>query len=290
MAFRSPKRVLRFRRPAEAAAPEAPVAVVLSGGGNRGATQVGMLRALLETGVRPGVIVGTSVGSLNGAGLANDPTLAGVEALEQVWLGISREHLFADGRLTRAWRLASRASHLWANEGLSQLIDAFGVDDFSELSVPLRVVAADLVSGEEAVFGSGPLKPALLASCALPGLYPPVNHGGRLLIDGGVLNNVPVAHALAGPVSHVYVCDTSADFDTGTPRSALEVMLRAFSIARQSRARRDQERYGHDLRVTFLPRVPDGRRTFDFTGAAEHMEKGYAAASEFLRTRAASVG
>jgi NTE family protein len=266
------------------------VAVVLSGGGNRGATQVGMLHALLETGVRPGVIVGTSVGSLNGAGLATDPTMAGVHALEEVWLGISRERLFADGKLTRAWRLASRASHLWANEGLSQLIDAFGVDDFSQLAVPLRVIAADLITGEEAVFASGPLKPALLASCALPGLYPPVEHGGRTLIDGGVLNNVPVSHALAGPVSHVYVCDTSADFDTGHPRSALEVMLRAFAIARQSRARRDQERYSHDLRVTFMPRVADGRRTFDFSRSEEQIEKGYLATSEFLRSRTQDVG
>ena len=290
MAFRSPKRVLRFRRPELAAAPEAPVAIVLSGGGNRGATQVGMLKALFEAGVRPGIIVGTSVGSLNGAGLANDPTPAGVAALEDIWLGISRQHLFADGRLTRAWRLASRASHLWANEGLSRLIDAFGVEDFGDLAIPLRVIAADLITGEEAVFGSGPLKPALLASCALPGLYPPVEHDGRMLIDGGVLNNVPVSHALAGPVSHVYVCDTSADFDTGTPRSALEVMLRAFSIARQSRAKRDQARYGHDIRVTFLPRVPDGRRTFDFSRAAEHIEKGYEAASEFLSARTRDVG
>ncbi|MEY2568774.1 MAG: hypothetical protein QOE35_3303 [Actinomycetota bacterium] len=286
MAHRPYRTVLRFRRRETTAEPDAPVAVVLSGGGNRGATQVGMLRALLETGVRPGVIVGTSVGSLNGAGLAGDPTLGGVSMLEQVWLGISREHLFAGGRLTRAWRLASRANHLWANEGLSQLIDAFGIDDFSQLAVPLRVIAADLVTGEEAVFARGPLKPALLASCALPGLYPPVEHDGRLLIDGGVLNNVPVSHALAGPVSHVYVCDTSADFDTGTPRSALEVMLRAFAIARQSRARRDEQRYGSDPRVTFLPRVHDGRRSFDFSGAFEHMEQGYEAARDFLATRA----
>ena len=290
MPLRPHRPVLRFRRREPAPTPDAPVAVVLSGGGNRGATQVGMLPALVESGLRPGVIVGTSVGSLNGAGLASNPTMAGVEALEEVWLGISRERLFADGRLTRAWRLASRASHLWANEGLSQLIDAFGVDDFSELAVPLRVIAADLITGEEAVFGSGPLKPALLASCALPGLYPPVEHDGRLLIDGGVLNNVPVSHALAGPVSHVYVCDTSADFDTGRPRSALEVMLRAFAIARQSRARRDQQRYGADLRVTFMPRVPDGRRTFDFSRSDEQIEKGYAAAKEFLTSRTRDVG
>src|SRR5436305_574804 len=140
-----------------------------------------MLRGLVEAGVRPDVVVGTSVGSLNGAALAHDPSVVGVNHLEQVWVGISRERLFADGRLTRAWRLASRASHLWGNEGLAEVIDGFGVVDFSELAVPLRVVATDLATGEEAVFAAGPLKAALLASCGLPGLYAPIEHDGRPL-------------------------------------------------------------------------------------------------------------
>src|SRR5204863_2285546 len=140
---------------------------------------------LLEAGVKPGVVVGTSVGSLNGAALANSPTAAGIDQLEGVWIGARSDRLFADGRLTRAWRLASRADHLWGNEGLAELIDSFGVSDFSELALPLRVIATDLATGEEAVFSKGPLKPALLASCTLPGLYRPVEHDGRLLIDGG---------------------------------------------------------------------------------------------------------
>jgi NTE family protein len=244
-----------------------------------------MLRALLESGIKPGIVVGTSVGSLNGAALANNPTLAGIDELEEVWLGARSDRLFADGRLTRAWRLASRANHLWGNEGLAELIDSFGVGDFSELALPLRVVATDLATGEEAVFSSGPLKPALLASCTLPGLYAPVEHDGRLLIDGGVVNNVPVSHALAGPVSHVYVCDASGDLDVDLPRSAIEVILRAFAIARQGRARRDHERYGWDPRVTFLPRVRDHRRPFDFSGAAAYVDAGYTATRDFLATQ-----
>lgn len=283
MGLRPPYRtVLRFRqrRPVELA--QEKIAVVLSGGGNRGAAQVGMLRALVEAGIRPDVVVGTSVGSLNGAALAHRPTPEGIDELEEVWLGLSRERLFADGRLTRAWRLASRASHLWGNEGLAALIDTFGVAEFSELAVPLRVVATDLATGEEAVFTSGPLKPALLASCALPGLYAPVKHDRRLLVDGGVVNNVPVSHALAGPISHVYVCDTSADLDVALPRSAIEVILRAFAIARLGRARRDQARYESDPRVTFLPRVVDHRRPFDFSGADTYIEAGYASARALL--------
>jgi NTE family protein len=291
VARRAPRRnVLRFRQRRTPTLAEGKVAVVLSGGGNRGVAQVGMLRALVEAGVRPDVVLGTSVGSLNGAALARDPTAAGIDELEEVWLGLSRERLFADGRLTRAWRLASRASHLWGSEGLAEVIDGFGVSDFSELALPLRVIACDLLTGEEAVFARGPLKPALLGSCALPGLYAPVEHDGRLLVDGGVINNVPVSHALAGPASRVYVCDTSADLETAVPRSAVEVILRSFAIARQGRARRDQERYDGDRRVTFLPRVVDHRRPFDFSGAEELIEAAYTSARDFLAHRPAAVG
>src|SRR5947209_1825386 len=219
------RNVLRFRqrRQKPDAQGAAKIAVVLSGGGNRGVAQVGMLRALVEAGIRPDVVVGTSVGSLNGAAFARDPTPAGIDDLEAVWLGLSRERLFGDGRLTRAWRLASRASHIWSNEGLAEMIDSFGVAEFSELAVPLRVIATDLVTGEEAVFAAGPVKPALLASCGLPGLYAPTEHDGRMLVDGGVINNVPVSHALAGPDTRVYVRDTSADPQVHLPRPATEV-------------------------------------------------------------------
>jgi predicted acylesterase/phospholipase RssA len=107
-----------------------------------------------------------------------------------------------------------------------------------------------------------------------------------MLVDGGVINNVPVSHALAGPDTRVYVCDTSADLEVKLPRSAIEVILRSFAIARQGRARRDQDRYEADPRVTFLPRIVDRRRPFDFTGANELIEAGYTAAHDFLAAAA----
>jgi len=283
------RNVLRFRQRQREAEGEhqGKIAVVLSGGGNRGVAQVGMLRALVEAGIRPDVVVGTSVGALNGAAFARDPSEAGVNDLEAVWLGLNRDRLFADGPLTRAWRLASRASYIFASEGLADVIDGFGVERFSELAVPMRVVACDLGTGAEAVFGAGPLKPALLASCALPGVYAPVEHDGRLLVDGGVINNVPVSHALAGPVDQVYVCDASADLEDQVPRSAIEVIMRSFAIARHGRARRDQERYGSDPRVVFLPRVADRRRPLDFSGATELIDAGYTSARDFLADRPA---
>src|SRR2546421_2535940 len=130
------RNVLRFRQGRRKAESEhqGKIAVVLSGGGNRGVAQVGMLRALVDAGIRPDVVVGTSVGSLNGAGFARDPSEAGVDELEAVWLGLSRERLFADGPFTRAWRLASRASSIFASDGLAEVIDGFGVERVSELA------------------------------------------------------------------------------------------------------------------------------------------------------------
>jgi NTE family protein len=151
-------------------------AFVLAGGGNQAVSEVGMLRALLERGITPDVVVGTSAGAWNGSVLAADPTLQGVEALVQMWESLRGEDVFPGGRLSRAWNLLTRDDHLFSNQGLHDLLARAALPKtFAELRVPLRVVSCDLDSGEEVVFSSGPLIPALLASAALPGLFPPVH-------------------------------------------------------------------------------------------------------------------
>ena len=185
-------------------------AFVLSGGGNHGSAQVGMLRALLERGIIPDVIIGTSAGALNGSGVAANPSLAGVDHLAEIWSALRTEHIFPGGRFGRAWSLLSGGDHLYSNAGLAGLIDQMApASKFSQLAIPLRVVACDLATGEEVVLASGPLKPALLASAALPGSFPPVLHDHRTLVDGGVVDNVPLSHALAGPVDRIFVLNVS---------------------------------------------------------------------------------
>ena len=138
-------------------------AFVLSGGGNHGSAQVGMLRALVERGISPDVVIGTSAGALNGSAVAADPSPAGVDHLATVWSALRTEHIFPGGRFGRAWSLLSGGDHLYSNAGLAGLIDQVApAQKFSELVVPLRVVACDLATGEEVVLASGALKPALL--------------------------------------------------------------------------------------------------------------------------------
>jgi len=272
------------RRPLESTRPR--TALVLSGGGNHGVAQVGMIHALLERDIVPDVIIGTSAGALNGAALAYDPTLSGVERLGSVWRALRAEHIFPGNKLGRAWSLLSGGDHLYSNTGLGTLIDKMTPSGhFSDLYLPLRVIATDLATGEEVVLASGPIKPALLASAALPGSFPPVLHDHRTLVDGGVVDNVPLSHALAGPVDRVFVCNVSGGVADGPVRNPLDVVLRAFAIARNQRFERELASAPLGVEVIVLPRPADGRSPFDFSGADTIIDEAYALASRFLDTR-----
>lgn len=243
-------------------------AFVLSGGGNQGVSQVGMLRALLERGIVPDVVVGTSVGALNGAVVATNPVLAQVEHLEQVWVELTGERVFPGGTLRRAWNLLRRDDHLISSEGLGEMIDgALVAERFEELTVPLRVVAADLQSGAELVFATGDLRPALLASAALPGIFPPVRLGGSVLVDGAIVNLVPISHALAGPVDRIFVLDVSEPMSDRPIRSPLDVVIRSVAISREQRFELELQWVPPEVELVVLPPPDDDRDFFDFSGA-----------------------
>lgn len=251
---------------------------VLSGGANRGAAQVGMLTALLERGIRPDRVIGVSVGALNGAALALDPDGA-PDALREIWTNLRGQDIFPGNLLQRGLHLARRRNHLFDNTGLAALATRMvGDRHFGDTAVPLEVVACDLDSGDEVGLTEGPLLPALLASAALPGAFPPVEHQGRRLIDGGVVNNVPVDRAGTAPRTKVYVLDVAAGLDQQPVGSALGVLLRAFSIARHSHAAPTETR----REVVRLPRPRDERSATDFGGAAVLIDEARAATHAFL--------
>src|SRR5215470_11902274 len=172
----------RARRHGRQARPR--TAFVLSGGGNQGVSQVGMLRALLERGITPDVVIGTSAGALNGAAVAYAPNLTGIAQLAAVWEQLRAEHVFPGGKIHRAWNVVRRGTHLFGNEGLAAVIHhATPARSFSDLEIPLRVIATDLDTGEEVVLARGRMKPARLARGARPGVLPSVRKTGRRLVD-----------------------------------------------------------------------------------------------------------
>src|ERR671918_803238 len=249
-------RRLAIRRRELAARRREKVAFVLSGGGPLGALQVGAMKAMFEHGIVPELVVGTSVGALNAAFIAFDPTREGSLKLESTWKSLANDDLFPTSRLKAPWtKFLMRGDRVFENTGIGKLVvDGLGDAAFEDAQIPLGVVTADLESGEERVFTSGPVLPALLASTALPGVYPPVLIDGRKYFDGGVANNVPVAPALALGAGTVYVLDTTAvnhrHRDLNRP---LDYLMHAFTLSRGNRYRVELPLLQVGARVISIP-------------------------------------
>lgn len=290
---------LRPRRPADAHVVELPAprfreAVVLSGGGSLGAVQVGVLRALLEQGVRPDLFVGCSVGALNAAFLAVDPTPARLDELERLWRSLDREAVFGRGRKVLAAQLLQVAvrkeDHLYEPDSLRALIRRWvGVDDLAHTAVPCHVVTTDLLTGQPCFWSSGDPVDVLASSACLPAVFPPVALGGSLHVDGGVTCPVPVERAIELGAARTWVVDVSGGTigRRDARMSALDVLLLSFAI---SRARLDR---AVDLdepgrRVVRLPRVDVGPHELrDFSRTATFIDAGYDTASEAVHTELA---
>src|SRR5919106_3671614 len=180
-------------------------AFVLAGGGSLGAVQAGMLRELLAHGVAPDLVVGSSVGAINGAYLAGSPTLQGVARLEAIWRGLRRQEVFPV-----TWRsvvgLIGRRNYMVDPRGLRRLLEQnLPYQELERASVPLHVVATDALGGAAVRLSAGPVVEAVLASCAIPAAFPLVRIGERYLMDGAVASNTPIRAAIELGASRLVV-------------------------------------------------------------------------------------
>ena len=232
---------------------QAKVAFVLGGGGILGATQVGMLRALADAGVRPDLVIGTSVGALNGALLAADPSPGSLDRLTELWSSLSDSEVFSGGLLRRARTLAQNGTHLHSSAPLRRLLTATLPATFADLQVPFQCVAAGIENASAHWFDSGPLVDAVLASCAVPGLLPPVRIGDTHYLDGGLVHSIPVGRAIALGASTVYVLHVGrVEQPLRAPRRPWQVGLVAFEIARRHRFVEEMAAVPEDTRVVIL--------------------------------------
>ena len=233
------------------------VAIVLSGGGPLGALQVGALKGLFEHGVRPDVVVGTSVGSMNAAYLAFNPTVEGVRDMERHWRAFTEDDLFPGGRFRAAWaRMFVRGNRLFESSGLRTIISTHLGEDtaIEHAQIPLGIVATDLETGAERVFTSGPLVEALLASAAMPGVYPPVEIEGRLYTDGGVANNVPIAPAVEMGATTLYVLNSTSHTSQRRPLvRPMDFFFHGFTLARAQRLTLDLRHYSDKVNLVMIP-------------------------------------
>lgn len=249
-----------------------------------------MLRALSEAGVRPDLVVGTSIGAVNGAFVAADPERA-AQLLTELWRGESLGRVFSENVLGRAVRLARSGTHLHAIEPLRELLgDKLPARDFTDLTLPFQCVAASIENATARWFSSGPLIPAVMASCAVPGLLPPVELDGAHYFDGGLVDSIPVGRAIALGASTVYVLQVGrVESPLAVPVRPWEVGLVAFEIARRHRFHEEMSALPPEVQVHVLPtggeQLPPGLRQFRYRGrnqVSSSIDRSYEAAAGYL--------
>ncbi|WP_116206873.1 patatin-like phospholipase family protein [Amycolatopsis circi] len=263
-----------------------PVAFVLGGGGSLGALQVGMLQALDEAGITPDLAVGTSVGSLNAAVLS----LAGGDRLgrlRDIWAHMTKAEAFPGGVLSQVRTLRHSKTHLFPNSGLAKIVDDhLGAGRrFEDLALPLGVVTTDVDTAEPVLITSGPLQAPLLASCAIPGIYPPVPYEDRLLYDGGLVANVPMRQALRMGAKSLVVLDCAFPGKMpGAPRTFAEVMMFTAMISMRNQAVLEAPVAARQAPVVYLPGpAPVQVSPLDFSRTDDLASQAYHAARDHLK-------
>lgn len=261
------------------------MAFVLSGGASKGALQVGMLRALLERRIRPDLVVGCSVGAMNGAVIAHEPTLSTVGRLQDEWLDLDEDEIFPSGLFASSMNLARKGEALYSGEGLRTLVDrVLTADTFEELAVPFQCIATDVAKARERWFRAGPLLDAVMASAAIPVVFPPVEIDGARYCDGGVVDDVPMRRAVELGATKLYVLQVGTfDRPHEVPKRPLDMAMQAYWVNRRYRFHRELEMLPDDIEVVVLPtgEAPSVRFN-DLAHGAELMDIGYRAAADHL--------
>ncbi|MCP5027129.1 MAG: patatin-like phospholipase family protein [Actinomycetia bacterium] len=257
-------------------------AFVFGGGGNLGAFQVGMLKALVRAGVQPDLIVGCSVGAINGAAYASDPTPRGVRLLEELWRSLEAGEIdvMRGSFLPHTVNLVRKGSALHGNTDLQGMIEeGLGARTFNQLKIPFQCVAAEVEQAHEVWFDHGPLIPALLASSALPVVYPQVEIEGRRYVDGGVVNDVPLSRAVALGARRIYILHVGTyDRPPTDPRRPIDAAIQASWIARRNRFARDLASVPNKVSVELLPTGGHADVAFnDFGSTSELIDRAYRA-------------
>jgi NTE family protein len=260
-------------------------AFVLSGGASLGAIHVGMLHALTDEGVAPDLIVGTSVGALNGGWIASRPGARGVMGLADLWRSMSRTDVFPAHPIAGIQGLLGRRAHLVPNSGLRRVIaDNLEFTRLEDAPVPLHVVATDVTSGTDVLLSSGDAVDAITASASIPGVFPPVKIGGRHLMDGGVVNNTPLSHAVTLGADQIWVLPTGYSCALPTaPSGALTMALHALTLVINHRLAVDVSRFEDvvDLHV-IRPLCPVAISGTDFSHGATLIDRSLDATREWL--------
>lgn len=248
-------------------------AFVLSGGASLGSIQVGMAQALYDEGIRPDLIIGTSVGAVNGAWLAGERPIDDLVAL---WRSLRTRQIFPLRPLTGFRGFIGRRPNLVPNSGLRNLLERHvPFAALEDAAVPFSVIVADVSTGEEVRLDHGPAVDAILASAAIPGVFPPIAIGGRCFMDGGIVDNTPISQAIAAGATDVWVLSTGYSCALPTPpKSAVAMALHGLAMLVEQRFIAETSRRTYPVPVHLIPPpCPIAVTPMDFSQSEQLMDR-----------------
>jgi NTE family protein len=262
----------------------AKTAFVFAGGGSFGAIQVGMLHSLVASGVSADMVVGSSVGAINGAYYAGAPTLKGVLELETVWRGLSRHDVFPI-----TWRTLLgflwRRDFLIPHDGVRKLLeDHLPFGNLQDAQLPLHIVTTDIVSGESVVLSQGSAVEAIVASTSIPGAFAPVPYKDRYLADGAISANTPVKVAVEKGARRLIILPTGyACAADKPPVGAVANALHALTLLIARQLVNDLEGLPPEIDYFVVPPLcPLSGSPYDFTLTSEHIERSIKSTDDWL--------
>jgi NTE family protein len=260
-------------------------AFVLAGGGSRGAVQVGMLAELVDRGIRADRVFGASVGAINGAAYAGNPTREGIERMAGIWRDVKGTDIFPRSALDGPWAFLQKRAAVHSNSGLRAIIEA-GIDfeNLQDTTIPFELVTTSLTDGRERWIAHGSAVEAILASSAIPSIFPPVVIDGDVLVDGGVVNNVPISRAIGAGCTRIYVLLCGPlHYHPPLPKRPAEAALTAFFVAVHARFVRELSALPAGVEVVVFSGGGEPSAQYrDFSATKELIDDGRAEVAEVL--------
>ena len=254
---------------------QAKTAFVFAGGGSFGAIQVGMLHSLTAHGISADMVVGSSVGALNGAFYAGDPTLKGVERLGDIWRALKRQDVFP-----MSWRTV--LSFLWrrdfliSHDGIRKLIDDhIPYHNLQDASVPVHIVTTDIISGDSIVLSEGSTSEAIVASTSIPGAFSPIRYKDYYLADGAISSNTPIQVAVRKGARRLIILPTGHACATQAPPvGAVANALHALTLLIARQLVSELESLDPDIEYFVVPPLcPLVGSPYDFSRTADHITR-----------------
>ena len=222
------------------------LALVLSGGGASGIVQVPFLEELIRRGIRPDLIVGSSVGAVNGAFLAFHPN--NIEGLANLWIALRNTRLWHRNLLRITRNLLTKGTSVYSNRFLRDLFEQHvTINEIAAAEIPLYIVTTSLSSGRKRILTRGQLLAAVMASIALPGLFPPVRLDGDWCVDGGLSSGLDLETAILQGATHSIAVDLGVQPSPYQPRGLVDLLARSMEIAAQERTKAEIDQFGSML-------------------------------------------